>query len=82
MAFTTLGLAACASHGGLKSNDPAAVVMPPPSPTPEIYRPLVNLAVDANETGHPEEAKRRYREIIAEDPSSPEAQYCRGEIAM
>lgn len=82
LAFTTVGLAACASHGGLKSNDPAAVVMPPPSPTPEIYRPLVNLAVDANETGHPEEAKRRYREIIAKDPSSPEAQYCRGEIAM
>lgn len=82
LACTTIVLTACSTQAGSTSNDPAAVTMPPPSPTPEIYRPLVNQAVDANEAGHPEEAKRRYREIIAKDPSSPEAEFCRGEIAM
>lgn len=56
--------------------------MPPPSPTPEIYRPLVNKAVDANETGNKEEARKIYQEIIAKDPQSAEADFCRAEIAL
>ena len=82
VAFTMFVLTVCSSQWGCSGKDPAEVTMPPPSANPELYRPLVNQAVDANETGHPDEAKRRYGEIIAKDPSSPEADYCRGEIAL
>ena len=70
------------STSEISMKDPASVSMPPPSPTPELYRPLVNKAVDANEAGQYDEARRRYNEIIAKDPTGAEADYCRGELAL
>jgi tetratricopeptide (TPR) repeat protein len=80
-----LALTSCSACNGILEasglNDPANVSMPPPSPTPEIYRPLVNKAVDANEAGHYDEARQRYNDIIGKDPTSAEADFCRAEIA-
>lgn len=80
-----LSLMSCSACTGIldpsRLNDPSYVSMPPPSPTPEIYRPLVNKAVDANEAGHYDEARQRYNDIIAKDPTSAEADFCRAEIA-
>lgn len=65
----------------LDSSDPAHVTMPPPSLTPEIYRPQVNLAIDSVVNGRKEEGRRRFYEIINQDPKSAEADFCRAEIA-
>ncbi|MCA0315599.1 MAG: DUF1266 domain-containing protein [Candidatus Melainabacteria bacterium] len=72
----------CGANSILGSDDPAAVTMPPPSLTPEIYRPQVNEAIGASVSGDADKARRIYNDIIARDPNSAEAEFCRAEMCL
>lgn len=76
------GLQGCGANSILGSDDPAVVTMPPPSLTPEIYRPQVNEAIGASESGDPEKARRIYHDIISKDPNSAEAEFCKAELCL